>query len=456
MDVKLACESRLMERQRDVGARGGESRRAHQLTCCIYADSNLFRQRRESFDLKSYNAYMTAKVELGIKCMAAINIPNELVKTREAALLAIQPIRPVDENTQGPKQFLLTAQETKASENLPPYYLIYFLLVDLLGFRDIGKSEKIAWSVPIDFNGQAFLVEYRKFGIGVFAHDVKDNEAQAQQIVRLITKGVNEAKPFFDWLAEQAVRNSELNVPNKSYSLFSRFNYFLGLYRKMADETNECAKAKDQAFEAVINVHNHSSELKRNSRWLALSTIDAFYSWTEHIFIHLAILLGKATSGEDVATLTEADWPDKFKKVLDLNEPEIKPLYDELILIRRQLRNYVAHGAFGKRGESFSFHSGTGAVPILFSHQINRPRFVLSDTLAFEEAEAMKIVEEFIQNLWSGDRKPAQLYIESGLPSILTMAKDGTYMDAMCSVSKMENLINHLSYMSDQASNMDW
>src|SRR5262249_50696178 len=84
--------------------------------------------------------------------------------------------------------FLLTAQRTNAGRDLPDYYLVYFLLVDLFGFKDLGKSEKIAWSVPIDFNGRAFLIEHRKMGLGVFAHDSEAEENAASQIVIQIRK----------------------------------------------------------------------------------------------------------------------------------------------------------------------------------------------------------------------------------------------------------------------------
>ncbi len=386
-----------------------------------------------------------------------MNVPAEFEPIRDAAIRAIQPIRPVDSSSKADDHFLSSAERTKAGEKLPPYYLVYFLLVDLLGFKNLGQSEKISWSIPIDFQGKVFLVEHRKLGVGVFAHNAIKEEPQARQAVQLINKGVREAEPFFDWLAECAVNKSELNVTNKSYSLYSRFTYFLSLYREMAEKADKDVVSKDQTLEAMINAHNHSNEPKRNASWLALSAIDAFYSWTEHVFIHLSILLGKVVTGKDVAGLAEKAWPDKFKMALDLEEPGIKPLYDELVDIRRQLRNYVAHGAFGKRSESFSFHSGAGAVPILMPHKDKRRRYVLSDALAFNEVDAIEVMEKFIFVLWSGNREPAKLYIqESSLPIILTMAMDGTYKNAMRSVQEMEGFLEWLSYEHDRAGNMDW
>src|SRR5512138_2382941 len=126
-----------------------------------------------------------------------IALPPELESTRAAALKAIGLLRPADDSTKADEKFLFNAQGTEAGRDLPPYYLVYFLLVDLLGFRDLGKFEKVAWSIPVDFQGQAFLIEHRKFGVGVFTHDAVAENDRAREIVTLIHKGVKAAKPFF-------------------------------------------------------------------------------------------------------------------------------------------------------------------------------------------------------------------------------------------------------------------
>ncbi|MEZ5690266.1 MAG: hypothetical protein R3D71_01205 [Rickettsiales bacterium] len=98
-------------------------------------------------------------------------------------------------------------------------------------------------------------------------------------------------------------------------------------------------------------------ELRKKSKWLAQAAIDAFFSWTEHIFIHIAILEGKLSTGSEVAALAGKDWGEKFKTAFDVNDKVTKKHFDILISIRRQLRNFMAHGSFGKQGEAFSFHS---------------------------------------------------------------------------------------------------
>ena len=66
----------------------------------------------------------------------------------------------------------------------------------------------------------------------------------------------------------------------------------------------------------------------------------------------------------------------------------------------------MAHGAFGKEGEVFSYHSNAGAVPVALDHTTAKSRFSLTPELAFDDKEALTAIEAFIVYLWSGQREP--------------------------------------------------
>lgn len=394
--------------------------------------------------------------------MKESKLTKEFEELRKKVLHALQPIKAADENTKADKHFLFNAQRTNAGRSLPPYQLVYFLLHDLLKFRDLGRFEKVAWSIPVEFNEKAFLIEHRKFGVGVFAGNLGQDEQDAQQIVKRIQKATKIATPYFEWLANQAVSESKLNVKNKCYELYGRYEYFLNLYR---EETKQANEGKDEVHkESIKTEHGPSTsyhipfyELKRNAQWLAISGIDAFFSWTEHLFVHLAVVAKGLCTGEEVANLTVADWQVKFKSSISLSVKDNKKYFDELILVRRQLRNFIAHGAFGKNGETFMFHSTAGAVPVLMPHQKGKNRFALSGELAFVEDSVLELINNFITYIGSSDIAPAMYYVqESGLPTILTMAKSGEYSKAMESMEQMEEFVKYISYQFDQSANMDW
>lgn len=395
--------------------------------------------------------------------MTLQNLSPELERVRQKAERAIAPLKPVDANTKADRMLLFTDRRTNAGRQLPPYYLVYFLLVDLLEFRNIGPCEKVAWSVPVDYKGQAFVIEHTKFGLGIFAEDAVRDEESAREIVIRIQKAVKAAQQFFDALADEAVARSWVNVVNNSSELFQRYEYLRDQYKSKeveADRRREEREVTEGTFTNGTTWKSVSFPARRirvEGSWLAMSAIEAFFSWTEHCFIHLAILVGRIRTAEEVAAVAEADWSVKFKSALDISDHSTKNFYDRLMAMRRELRNYVAHGAFGKQGEAFSFHSGAGAVPVLLPHRAGTQKFKLGHGLAFDLPSAIELLENFRQHLWSGSRAPAEIYIQrSELPVILTMAADGTYASAMSSVEEMAKFVEHLSAEADRATNMDW
>lgn len=110
-----------------------------------------------------------------------MQIPPELEPVRQRALRALGAVRSADSNTKAAKHFLFNAKRTEAGRMLPPYYIVYFLLVDFFGFKNLGQFDKVAWSVPLDFQGKSYLIEHRKFGLGLFVHNPEKEEAQARE-----------------------------------------------------------------------------------------------------------------------------------------------------------------------------------------------------------------------------------------------------------------------------------
>lgn len=401
------------------------------------------------------------------------SLPPAMQQVREAAHEAVGAVEPAGAlkspiETKG----LFLSSRTGGGRYLPPYYLVYFLLVDLLGFPKLGQKEKSAWTVPIRYRGRLYGIEHRKMGLGIFAPNLDPNammstapseeaEADAREIAALIEKGVAAAEPYFEWRAEQAAAGVHLNVVNESNWLFERYEYFRDRCKALSAEA-ELRKSekiiKTETLENGIETTTWifpSYALRSEADWNAQAAVEAFFSWTEHVFIHLAILQGRLHSGEDVANIADSDWKTKFKAALNVNDVQTKNHYDNLLNLRRQIRNFMAHGAFGKRGEAFRFHSGAGAVPVLLTHR-KRRRYSLTGESAFNEDWAIAEIEKFIKHLWSGSRLPARDYICSGLPSILTLVADGTYARAMQSAEDMNDFVDSLTRQFDNAANMDW
>ncbi|WP_029919438.1 hypothetical protein [Nevskia soli] len=400
-------------------------------------------------------------------------LPPAIQKVHGAALKALGEIEaagPPKSNAES--KGLMLSSRTNGGRTLPHYYLVYFLLVDLLQFPHMGEWEKSAWTIPVRFRGRLYGIEHRKMGLGIFAPTLDpkatmnepptdEAETDAKEIAALITRAVAVANPYFEWRAEQAAAGNQINVLNKSSSLFERYEFFRDRFRALSAET-ESKKNERVITKKILDDDTEVTQgsfpahaLRKEANWHAQAAVEAFFSWTEHAFIHLAILRGRLCTGQEVARIAEADWKTKFKTALNLDEAATKKHYDELLDLRAQIRNFMAHGAFGKRGEAFRFHSGAGAAPVLLTED-QKHRYSLTGKPAFEERRAIEEMEEFIEHLWSGALGPARIFLFSSLPSILTFVSDGTYAHAMESEESMTEFVEYLARKFDNAANMDW
>jgi hypothetical protein len=263
----------------------------------------------------------------------AVPLPPEIEAVRKKALHALKEVQPAGPcRSNAESKALMLSSRTNGGRTLPEYYLVYFLLVDLLGYQDLGQWEKVAWVIPVRYQDRLYSIEHRKFGVGVFApnHDPAARmsvapsdqaESDARQIAAAVSKAASIAEPYFEWRAEQAATTSHLNVINASDGLFDRYVFFRDKFRFLTEEAERrkserhIVKSTLPAGTKVTTGSNPAYLLRREARWSAQAAIDAFFSWTEHSFIHLAILQGRVRTGDEVAALAEADWKAKFKAV---------------------------------------------------------------------------------------------------------------------------------------------
>ncbi|GGI71085.1 hypothetical protein GCM10007973_05090 [Polymorphobacter multimanifer] len=332
---------------------------------------------------------------------------------RQRAQKAISPLKQAELSHSTYMPIFMSGKRTSGGRRLPDYYLLYFLLVDLLGFRNNGQWEKTSWSVTVEFEGTPFLIAHRKFGLGLFGLDGPNFESTAARVASCLHRAVKAARPYFDWRAQVAAEQAHLNVLNRSSDLLQHLQFHLVLYDARAAEadTRNDEVIKTQISAHAWTVHRPSVDLRREARHYAIAAIEGFFSWTEHVFIHIAILLGAVTTGKEVNELAKAEWAEKCKAALDLTDAADKRFYDELAELSRQLRNFVAHGSFGKDGEALQFHSGAGAVPMLLPHRRSKSTFRFGSGFEFRLEPSIALVNAFMNHLWTGSRSPAKIYI---------------------------------------------
>jgi len=377
-----------------------------------------------------------------------------LEETRKNVLRAIAPIeKPASENS-GPRN-------PRVFKGIPhsEYYLIFLLLVDLLGFKYWGPGEKVAYIIPIEFEGRRHSIVYAKFGMKIEYSDEGDCEA----VYAALKKGMRAARRYYLWRAEEASITSDLNLISKCPQLWDKY-----VFLKEQSETLIAKFEAEKANAEVEKGYNEDGslrftsvsypayEFRSQSVWLHEAAVDAFFAWCEQALVHMAVLMGKLTNGKEIAELLKREFGEKCKLVLNLSNAEDKTAYDDILSLRVQLRNYVAHGSFGKDGSTFQFHSRVGAVPLRILDSDNSSGFSFGTEGTRDWENDYARIESFLTQLWSEGRRPAKQYLETGFPCVLTYASDGTYQHAMQDEDEMNEFIEYLSRQIDDAANMDF
>lgn len=129
-----------------------------------------------------------------------------------------------------------------------------------------------------------------------------------------------------------------------------------------------------------------------------------------------------------------------------MENPDDKAVYDGIISLRTDLRNYVTHGSFGKDGSTFAFHTAVGSVPLRVLDGRSSADFSFGTDGAGDWEGDYQRIDEFVPQLWSNGRTPAQLYIEAAFPCILSYSIDGTYARAMQSKTEMTVFVDYRAY----------
>ncbi|MBY6140661.1 hypothetical protein KUV26_14550 [Leisingera daeponensis] len=333
------------------------------------------------------------------------------------------------------------------------------LLVDLLEFEYSGPFEKLAYSIPVEYKGQIYRVNYEKFGMRIIVPENGD----PQGLYRQLEKGMKAAKRYFLWRADQAAGTDNLNLVSKCHSLWEKYLFLRGRSENLRDQA-EASKGEvhhekgsgDHEGSIWATFSFPSFEYKQQADWLHEAAVDAFFAWCEQALVHVAVLLGKLKNGREITDLLNGNFGDKCRLVFNYADPADKRACDDILALRTEIRNYVAHGSFGKDGSTFQFHSKVGAVPLKILDAPKSGSFAFVTESDYDQRRDFERIERFLSQLWSGKREPAKLYIETNLPCILTYVTNGKYQRAMRTVEDMKAFLEGLTRMWDDAANMDW
>ena len=277
-----------------------------------------------------------------------------------------------------------------------------------LGCYDAGRSEKVAWRIPFQLDGNPCFLEDQKFGVNLHAWlpststegEVAEFGARFLRILKVAMR-IAETDIFYPAIKAQ-VGLGKLGLRNQAGSLRSTYLYFRESARlAFASEgrLQEPAPPVDVGGTPEVfgseYIRAWTAERVRTQEGSAntVAMVNSFFSYMEHYLV-LALPFSTADLARvELTNFMGSTWSEKFKTVINiLKLSETKALYDRLVHVAETYRNPLAHGGDDKKGSTLSvFLEQVGRVPLMLSGIEKTPSFRLDpfDDSSFEEVTAI-------------------------------------------------------------------
>lgn len=334
-----------------------------------------------------------------------------------------------------------------------------FILRKIVGCEDSGRGEKLAWEFPLRFEGVAMTLAFEKFGLRAYVDASLDDEAAtalAQRMAEQLARAVPLLKKtVLTAIADEQVTLGVVNVENHYRRLHRQFTHF----KKLSEQSLVTAAGTERVTEELPDGGWRSSNparyIEEEARFEGKAAVHMLFSLLEHLLLIEFFLAGKDPANGQLAQFIGSGWNDKFKQVADLTDSETKRQYDRLVALHEDLRNPTAHGEVESDGTDFRFilpDIGPVATRLVVQKGTRRTYRWTSSTIHDILAELTE-VERWLASGFLGravqyGESDLELYFGSDLGAAIALSSDDP--------EGLNQVIEYVSRMVDNAANMDW
>ncbi|MFI2315612.1 hypothetical protein [Streptomyces sp. CB00072] len=331
------------------------------------------------------------------------------------------------------------------------------IALDLLGSRNLGHGEKLAWEYTFIVDGHSCALAHQKFGLRLYIDSRSlpskgDAEALCERIVKMFEKAQKYLeRHYLRAFAEEQIRQGRVTVRNQHRRLRDVYAYFregaelsfAGQGRVDADLGNGWTLVAPKETEGFYNT---------------VAMVSAYFSLLEHNLVLLLPFLGFDPSKGDLKSFIGDRWGVKFKRILPVgSNASAKAHFDALHRIAEEYRNTYGHGGFDKFGSSMLFHmEGVGALPAVLSDIRDSPHFAFIP-VGMDDFEGIRETFDAFDDWVSDTAAPlAMKWIKGGLDVYYDDRFRAQVKEAMRSEDDFMAMLDYYGYLADQAANMDW
>jgi hypothetical protein len=324
----------------------------------------------------------------------------------------------------------------------------------LLGSRNLGRGEKLAWEFTFSVDEISCAIASQKFGLrlyidrGAFAA-----EEEAEQFSRRIIGSVIAGQKVVERdvlrpLGEAQNRAGNVTIRNQYGQLRRAYKYFReGVEIAYAGE-GRLATTRPPGGGWWLAPERHEAW------WNTFAMVVAYFSVLEHVLVGCLPFARFDPGVDNVVAFIGLKWNEKYKRIFYPSDTEATKFLTKLRAISEGYRNTYGHGGFDKFGATVAFHvPGVGAVPAVLSDIRTSPHFDFVPTAEADFADICSTFDEFEKWLSSGQFENAWAWITAGLDYRFDEQFRRVVEDTS---NDFGAFLQYSDYLADQAANMDW
>jgi len=339
----------------------------------------------------------------------------------------------------------------------PPSYIVQILLLRIMDFKDYGRMDKVFWHTYLYYKNYPFMISDYKFGSWTI-EGARNDEGMVRLAEEIRNKIIKASKvldkALYSELKSQ-IEKENFYINNVYYKLSSFYDFY---EEKVSDAVKEYEefeedKKRPGKISDIAEILNTKLAHERIISKYSFALILSFFSLLEFL---LDVIYAFEQPNKKFFEYRKEKWNDRFKLVFSINKnKELKHLYDNLINIKTNYRNPLAHGLTNELNLLVTLPYA-GLVPLSYEYLSNKTYYGFAE---IEKDDALKIIGTFRKFLkFLENEEPYKcymLYLNYGFPIPISSKKISEIKKEMTTYEDFEEYLDERAFYEDMVINRD-
>lgn len=340
----------------------------------------------------------------------------------------------------------------------PPAYIVAFLFLSVLGYKDFGSSEKVWWHTFFTYRGHLFLLRDYKFGS--WSLEALKGHPVPPDVLRQVIAKIQSASRHADELLSQELKKK---ISQEKFWLHNGYSTLKAAFAFYAEELKSSIANLERALKrharnkpSLKNIGGRWTERARLERVISYRAFPLFVSFFSLLEFILDAFYAFQRPSLSFFDFRRQIWEERFKTLIKIPpSSDILKHYEKLLRIKALFRNPLTHGLTNETSLLVPVPFG-GLVPATYEHLESSVHFGMT---AISREVALEALDTFAQVLaYFNDELPYAYYmryIEQGF-SIPIQSSDIAGIKAeMVNLKSFEEYLEQRSQYQDAVTNRD-